>query len=137
MHNSLLVVEDDVDQLEVLKLFLTRSGYDVVGVPHPQDALDAACDREFQVVILDQWLPEMEGLELMQRLRMLLDNAQYIVITGDDHLVDEAKKAGAFACLLKPYRLSLIETVIEEALERRVNHIPQRAEDTATVSLTH
>lgn len=129
MTYSLLTVEDNADQRAVLEMALSRVGYDVVATSTLDEALDAAGETDFDAVLLDQSLPNGNGLMLMLRLRMLLGEPPYVIMTGDDQILDAAKEAGAFACLLKPFRLSLVEAVIEEALKRHAALRPQRAEE--------
>jgi len=84
---SLLIVEDDPDQLEALVRWFSCAGYEVTGVDHPHQALEAASVRQFQVALLDASLPEMDGFQLMQRLNLQQDWMQFIILSGHDNLV--------------------------------------------------
>ncbi len=90
----ILVVEDDWDILEVLKLMLEYEGHQVVTAKHGQAALAAAAAavKPFDLVVLDISMPGMSGIEVAQTLRAAAKTAElYIVIhTGlDEHWVRE------------------------------------------------
>lgn len=92
--SRILVVEDDWDVLEVLKLMLEYEGHQVVTAKHGRDALAAAASasKPFDLVVLDISMPEMSGIEVAQALRAAPKTADiYIVVhTGlDEHWVRE------------------------------------------------
>jgi DNA-binding response OmpR family regulator len=128
MHRSLLIVEDDLNQLATLKCWFVRAGYQVTGVTHPRQALEAASFRPFQVAIINHTLPEIDGIELMRRLQRLLGDIQIVIQSYHPQAVSDAKAAGAFACLVKPCRMALLEATVEDAYERSTVELPVLAE---------
>lgn len=121
MNRSLLIVEDDRDQLDAATRWFIEAGCQVLGVAHPRQALQAASFRQFQVALLDASLPEMDGLELMQRLKRIQDAVQVVILSGYQYPEQRAKADGAFACLVKPCRMALLEATVENAFERVVD----------------
>lgn len=95
MNCSLLIVEDDLGQLELLDAKFVRAGYQVVSVDHPRQALLAASFQQFQVALLDASLPEMDGLELMHRLKRTQDSVQIVILSGYEYPIWRAKAEGA------------------------------------------
>ena len=88
----ILVVEDDWDILEVLKLMLEYEGHQVTTAKHGRAALAAAAARPFDLVVLDISMPEMSGIDVARALRAAAKTAEvYIVVhTGlDEHWVHE------------------------------------------------
>ena len=88
----ILVVEDDWDILEVLKLMLEYEGHQVVTAKHGKAALVAAASKSFDLVVMDISMPEMSGIDVARALREAAKTAElYIVIhTGlDEHWVRE------------------------------------------------
>ena len=136
MNRSLLIVEDDPDQLEALVCWFSRAGYDVTGVDHPGKAREAAGLRQFHVALLDISLPDMDGLVLMQRLHLLQYGIQVIILSGHDNLERRAKADGAFACLAKPCRMALLRATVEDALERAADEATPMEQPVGTELLT-
>jgi DNA-binding response OmpR family regulator len=132
MNRSLLIVEDDLDQLEVLARLFVQAGYQVVSVHHPRQALEAASIRQFQVALLDAGLPEMDGIELMRHLKRSQKAVQVIILSGDQYPQRRAKAEGAFAYFLKPCRMALLEATVESAMERSAKESPVRERPTIT-----
>ena len=130
MKGSILIVEDNLDQLNLLKLYFIQAGYQVTGVHHPRQALEAASFQQFQVALLDLSLPEMDGIELMQRLQRSQDEMQFIILSGYQYPYSQANADGAFACLVKPYNLKVLEATVEKALDSCLCRSPSRAEPT-------
>lgn len=116
---SLLLVEDEPDVLDVFARRFGRLGYDVTAVRLPQEALDAAVNREFHVAVIDYFLPHMDGVQLMQRLKGLNAGVQVILLSGHQTpvLLDEATRGGAYGCLAKPCRFDDLKQLVEQALE--------------------
>jgi CheY-like chemotaxis protein len=68
-RGRILVVEDDLDVLEVLKLMLEGEGHEVVTAEGGRLALEAARGRPFDMILMDVSMPEMSGIEIGQALR--------------------------------------------------------------------
>ena len=127
MSRSLLIVEDDLDQLEMSSAKFVRAGYRVVSVHHPRQALGAASLQQFQVGLLDASLPEMDGLELMHRLKRIQDGVQVVFLSGYEYPIGRAKAEGAFAWLVKPCTLALLEATVQHAFECAMDELPARS----------
>ena len=132
MNRSLLVVDDDSDQLSTLSRWFTRRGYHVVTANHPRQALVAASGRRFHAALLDASLPEIDGLELMRRLKRLQNHLPVIILSGYDFSGGhETRENGSntdcpFACLTKPCDLGLLEKTIEDAIDRAMDEPPRK-----------
>ena len=126
MPRSLLIVEDDPDQLDILSDLFRQSGYEVIAVRHPRQALEAATFRPFQVALLDQGLPELDGMQLMQELRHLHGDVQVVLLTGnsDFDFAMKVKDKGGFDCLSKPCGIRQIKATIECAFQEAVATSP-------------
>lgn len=122
MSRSLLIVDDDKNQLLPLAQLLSGRGYRVVTADHPRRALVAASADEFQVAVIDASLPEMDGFELMKRLKRTHNELQVIILSGYDFAVCDIAERGRgaalpFACLVKPCDLALLKATIEDAFD--------------------
>ena len=119
-RKSILVVDDEKSQREILEMILSTEGYDVTTASSGEAALKFAKERRFDLALTDLKMTGMDGIELLQHL--LAQDSSIIVILLTAHgSIDSAKDAlrrGAFDYLQKPYdRDTLLET-IRRALQR-------------------
>lgn len=115
MNDSILIVDDDADQVTILQHWFIKAGYRVVGVTHPRQALEAASVRQFQFALIDASLPEIDGLELMSRLQRIQGDLNVVILSGYDYPQERAKTAGAYAFMTKPASLPRMQAIIEAA----------------------
>jgi len=112
-----LVVDDAPDVTEMLSFVLRYAGYEVVSASSATEALDAARDLSFEVIVSDIGMPEMNGYELAVRLRAFdqYRETPMIAVTGfsmyDDR--DKALAAGFNAFLTKPVNPRDLVSLIE------------------------
>jgi two-component system CheB/CheR fusion protein len=111
-----LIVDDAPDVTEMIALFLQHAGYETVLAYSAYDALEAAREASFDVVVSDIGMPGMNGYELAEELRRLpaYGGVPLIAVTGfsafDDH--GRALKSGFNAHLTKPINpMSLLELI--------------------------
>ncbi len=111
MHN-ILIVDDEEGIRQSLKGVLEDEGYKVAAVGSGENCLDTLRRRSFDVILLDIWLPGMDGLETLEKIREAEDAPEIIIISGHGTIETavRATKLGAFDFLEKP--LSLEKTLI-------------------------
>ena len=101
-----LVVDDVADVTELLEVLLTQAGYKVVTAGSAKAALAAAHEKQFDVIISDIGMPEMNGYQLAEALRQLPEykTVPLVAITGYSMFDDQqrSKKAGFNAHMTKP-----------------------------------
>jgi DNA-binding NtrC family response regulator len=119
-RKSILVVDDEKGQREILEMILTAAGYDVTTASSGEAALKFTRERRFDLALTDLKMTGMDGIELLQHL--LAQDSSIIVILLTAHgSIDSAKEAlkrGAYDYLQKPFdRDKLLET-INRALAR-------------------
>ncbi|MEX1024678.1 MAG: diguanylate cyclase [Planctomycetota bacterium] len=108
----ILAVDDDPVSLRVLVRHLEREGYDVVTAENGREALRMVVEADPQIVVTDWMMPEIDGLELCQRLRARSDGHRLyiLILTGqaeEDHVV-KAFDAGADDYVTKPFKPKLL-----------------------------
>lgn len=118
MDRSLLIVDDDPDQLDILARWFVRAGYHVVSVHHPRQALAAASFQTFQVALLAANLPEMDALELVHCLRRFHDRLECLILAGRRPLLRRSDAQAASARLVNPRNIPLLQATVEDAFER-------------------
>ena len=113
-RKTILVVDDEKPQRDILQEILTTAGYDVTSAASGEAALKFAKERNFDLALTDLKMTGMDGIELLQHL--LEHDSSIIVILLTAHgSIDSAKEAlrrGAFDYLLKPFdQEALLETI--------------------------
>ena len=119
-RKSILVVDDEKAQREILEMILADEGHDVTTAASGEAALKFAKERRFDLALTDLKMTGMDGIELLQQL--LAQDSSIIVILltahGSIESAKEALRRGAFDYLEKPYdKAALLET-INRALDR-------------------
>ncbi|MGQ9804350.1 MAG: response regulator [Anaerolineae bacterium] len=117
----ILIVEDEPTTLAALTRTLSLKGYLADGVPTGQEALIRLNAAPYDVMILDLRLPDINGIEVLERARQLHPDLLVIILTAYASLESAiaAVKAGAMDYLLKPYSIHALDEAIAKALYRR------------------
>jgi CheY-like chemotaxis protein len=115
---SALVVDDVADVTEMLAVLLTHAGYDVVTAASARAALDAARARQFDVVISDIGMPEMNGYQLAREMRTMpgYETVPMVAVTGYSMFDDKERStnAGFNAHMTKPIDPRALIDLIEQ-----------------------
>ena len=120
MKYRLLVVDDEDSQREMLAGFLAKQGYQVKTAESGKIALNHCLESYFEAALIDLRMPEMDGLELLKKLRALNPEIQVVVLTahGSVETAVEAMRAGAFHYVNKPVDLEELLLTLKSATER-------------------
>ena len=118
---TLLIVDDDRNLLELMKMRLESSGYAVTTAPDEDEAKTAAAGQSFDLAILDLQLVRQDGISLMEELHRASPTMPVIILTahGSIESAVEAMKRGAFTYLTKPFDARELMLQVERALENR------------------
>ena len=86
----ILWADDEIDLLKPHIMFLRAKGYEVVTVSNGRDALDAVATRPFDLVILDENMPGISGLETLTQIKIASPNVPVIMITKseEEHIME-------------------------------------------------
>jgi two-component system, NtrC family, nitrogen regulation response regulator NtrX len=120
MHN-ILIVDDEKSILESLKGVLEDEGYAATTSGTAESGLDLLRDRPFDVVLLDIWLPGMDGLDALSEIKKLDGSPEVIMISGHGTIETavRATKLGAFDFIEKPLSLDRTLILIKNAIEAK------------------
>src|SRR5437867_1653028 len=118
---KILVVDDEVELKNALVEALASQSYEVRGFTNPRDALKALREENFDVLLSDLIMPEMNGISLVKGALEIDPHLIAIVMTGQETILTavDAMKAGAFDYLLKPLCLQSVMPVLTRALNTR------------------
>ncbi len=120
MRFKILVIDDEPILRESLKVALETSGYDVLTARTGEEGLESFQKENPDLILLDHWLPGMNGDEVLRRIKESHPDLPVIVMTaqGSIELAVSSMKMGAFDFLVKPFELDQIEAVVKKGLER-------------------
>jgi len=126
-----LVVEDEQDLAELLKLNLEIEGYKVALAPHGAIAIQKLKSESFDLVVMDIMMPKMDGFTAIQHVRLTNNDIPIMILSASNHSQDRIKglKSGADDYLAKPFEL-------EELLLRVDKLIRRTQKDTTRLTLT-
>ncbi len=121
MSGKLLIVDDDRNLLELMKMRLESSGYVVTTAPDEDVAKAAAVGEAFDLAILDLQLVRQDGISLMKELHGVRPDMPVIILTahGSIESAVEAMKRGASTYLTKPFDARELILHVEHALENK------------------
>jgi CheY-like chemotaxis protein len=114
----ILCVDDDTDNCEMLTRYLELRGYVFVSASNGADAIRFAGGERFDAYVLDNWMPDVTGVEICKRIRAFDPDTPIIfysaAVRESDH--QEAMKAGAQAYINRPGNLEELERIIQSLL---------------------
>ena len=117
----ILIVDDEEIVLVALRDTLLREGYNVVASPHAIHALSVLKDQEFSVVITDQQMPMVSGLEFLAQVREIQPQATRILITAVLSLstvIDAINKGEIYRFIVKPWLREELLATVKNAVQR-------------------
>ena len=119
-QGSILIVDDEKGQREILTVILKKEGYDVADVPGVREALEQLGSREFDLIMTDLKMQGQSGLDLLEAVQAA-DPQQCVIIMTAHGTIDsavEAMKKGAFDYLEKPLERDNLILTLRRAFER-------------------
>ncbi|MBN2372826.1 response regulator [bacterium] len=115
---KILVVDDEHNSREGLTKILIKEGYDIVAAESGEAALKEAAKQDFDLIITDLKMPDISGIEVLEKIREKKPNVGVIIVTayGEVNSYLKAMTLGAFEYLNKPIKLDELRRVINKAL---------------------
>jgi len=127
---NILVVDDENSMREFLEIMLNKEGYQVATAAGGGEAIDLLKKSDFDLVITDIRMKEIDGLEVLKRCKELHPHTIVIMISAyaSTSTAVEAMKWGAYDYLPKPFKVREIKAVIRDALDTAEAQEPQEIE---------
>ena len=124
--SKLLIIDDDQDICLLLSKFLDKKGFKTSVANKGDEAVERLKKESFDLVLLDYKLPDTNGLDMLQRIKILNPETIVIIITGysDMKTAISTLKNGAYDYVTKPLYPDEILMTINNALETRKSHTP-------------
>ena len=118
---TILVVDDDKSILRTFTRLLQKSGYEIDVAETGKEAMEKTENRQYDLALVDIRLPDMDGTDLLAKLKKQLQHTVKIMITGFPSLETGVKALdeGADAYLVKPVKPQELLILLEEKLKNR------------------
>ena len=120
-NGVLLWVDDEIEQLKAHLLFLEKKGYEVVTVSNGTDAIDQCTSRSFDLVLLDEQMPGLSGLETLQRIKQIQPALPVVMVTKseEENIMEQAIGQKIADYLIKPVNPNQILLTLKKNIHRR------------------
>jgi two-component system nitrogen regulation response regulator NtrX len=127
--SAILIVDDEPGVRSALTGVLRDEGYEVDAAESGEGCLERLMDQDYDVVLLDIWLPGMDGLATLARMRERQIDAQVVIISGHGNIESAVRaiKMGAFDFVEKPLSLEKTVLVVRNALRQRHLEVENQA----------
>lgn len=128
---TILWADDEIDLLKPHILFLKAKGYDVITVNNGADALDIVANTPLSLIILDENMPGLSGLETLQRIKLLAPEVPVTMITKseEENIMDQAVGSKIADYLIKPVNPNQILLSIKKTI-----HAPRLVSEKSSTS---
>jgi DNA-binding response OmpR family regulator len=115
--DSILIIDDDPDTIEFLRIVFTVRGRELTGAQTGTDGLRLARERRFDLILVDVMMPDLDGYEVCRRLRAdpVTAAIPIVILTARSSLADQALglEAGADRFLIKPVSISILTAMAD------------------------
>jgi DNA-binding response OmpR family regulator len=120
-NRTILVVDDDKSILRTFTRILQKNGYEIDSAETGKEAMEKAASRHYDLALVDIRLPDMDGTDLLAKIKKQLQNTIKIMITGFPSIESgiKALDEGADAYLVKPVKPEELLMLIKEKLKNK------------------
>ena len=121
MHARLLWVDDEIEMLKAHILFLQKKDYEVQTASNGPDALDLCREQRFDLILLDENMPGLSGLETLMRLKEIVPNVPVVMVTKNEEedIMDQAIGSKIADYLIKPVNPNQILLALKKNIHQR------------------
>lgn len=118
-RKRILIIDDDPDVVEILKITLRQAGFDVAGALNAQEAIDKCATLQPHIILLDLMMPHVDGWETFRRLRRVTE-APVVIVSAKDEQQDVVRglDVGADDYITKPFFPPEIVSRVQAVLRR-------------------
>lgn len=126
LNRKVLVADDEVHIVHVVAMKLRNNGFEVITADNGAEAYKLCCEEKPDIVITDYQMPQMTGIELVEKIRSTpeIENTPVIILTARGFAIEDEQKErlNVAECLSKPFSpkelLSHVESVLQSSVMR-------------------
>lgn len=122
MQNGFILwVDDEIEHLKAHIIFLQKKGYEVVTVTNGADAIEQCRQRSFDIIMLDEMMPGLTGLETLQKIKIISPETPVVMVTKseEEDIMDQAIGSKIADYLIKPVNPSQILLTLKKNIHRK------------------
>lgn len=131
MDYKLLWIDDEIELLKAHRLFLEKKGYEVLTASNGYDALDRCNEESFDLILLDENMPGLSGLETLQRIKEICPSTPVVMVTKseEENIMEQAIGQQIADYLIKPVNPIQILSTLKKNIHQReiVTEVAQNA----------
>ena len=136
-NNRILVVDDEVDVLDFLKIYLESLGWEVTTVSTTEMAFDKLDNKAYFLVLTDIAMPDMDGYEFISKIKEKQIPSEMALMTGfgynPKHTLVKIYKTIRYPCLFKPFNRAKVAEAVQNAWNSyHQDLLPQEQESSQT-----
>ncbi len=116
-----LLVDDQFEDLELVKLTLERKGFQVTTAQSSSECMHAVTEKRFQIILMDYRMPAVDGIQTLKQVKQVRPDVGVILMSAytSQELVKKAVEQGSFACVKKPFDTEQLLSTIDQCLKSR------------------
>jgi DNA-binding NtrC family response regulator len=116
-----LIIDDEASIRKLLTTVLNENGYDVESAENGAEAIKKANEKYYDIALIDIILPDINGVQLLTKLKEMCPSTRKIIMTGNPSLQNavEALNRGADAYIMKPFEMQTVLATLEEQLDKQ------------------
>lgn len=120
-NGTILWADDEIDLLKAHVIFLERKGYQMITVTNGTDAIDECRRQTFDLIMLDEMMPGLTGLETLQRIKEIQPQTPVVMVTKseEENIMDQAIGSKIADYLIKPVNPNQILLTLKKNIHRR------------------
>ena len=120
-NGTLLWVDDEIEQLKAQILFLEKKGYEITTVTNGNDAIDICQEQSFDLVLLDEQMPGISGLEVLQRIKQIHPSMPVVMVTKseEEQIMEQAIGQKIADYLIKPVNPNQVLLSLKKNIHRK------------------
>jgi CheY-like chemotaxis protein len=118
-NDSILVVDNEIDHLEIMKATLGRMGFDAWATDSPSQALDWVTAHPFRLAIIDLIMPDVDGTELCEQIKRIRPSVSVFAFSGHVHLYGRRrlKRIGFDGTIAKPATMEEVKAAVDRVMD--------------------
>ena len=123
ISGKLLWVDDEIEMLRAQILFLEKKGYEVVKASNGSDAIDWCQNQYFDLILLDENMPGISGLETLQRIKEILPDVPVVMVTKseEEDIMNQAIGSKIADYLIKPVNPNQILLSLKKNIHKKLD----------------